>query len=398
MPRRGVGGAGAAPGVAGPVTSDALVVLTRLAGRADHPGEPLRFRAPLPAGSGLIRCAAHAMAREAVLLRASVPGRPRTAAYRLPVPLLGNGLRSRTRAVLAHGAVVYAVAPPGSRLLDRIAAEAGQAACGIPRPGSGGAVSVRSRDLDGRPRLLRVGLPGHFNDPARAAEGLRRAATASSPYIPRITEQGCTLGLSWTVEERLPGRRPPRLTSVLFTDAAAFCANLPPSGAPARPGDGARALADWFPDRAGGLGRLARVLDATLGDLPGVVRHGDLWTGNLLALDGRLTGVVDWDAWSEDGVPALDLVHLIATEERLRLRRPIGAVYAQMPWRRPEVRALLGQWWPALDRNLARVDALGTAWWSTQLATDIARTPALASNPRWVADNIHAVLDPNAAS
>ena len=375
-------------------TDPGVAVLTRLVGPPEGPGEPLWLRSPLAAGSGIFRVAAHAAVREAALLGAALPGRGPTSVYRLPVQLLRIGLRSRARALLAHGAAVYPVAPPGGRLLDRLAYDAGLAVCGVPRPGGGGVVSVRGRDADGRWRLLRVGPPGGFNDPARAAEGLRRAAVARSPFIPRSLAEGVTHGLSWTVEEMLAGQRPPRLTAVLLADAAAFCANLPPSGAPARPGAGARALAGWFPDRAGGLSRLARVLDDTLGDLPGVVRHGDLWSGNLLARGGRLTGVVDWDAWAEDGVPALDLVHLVATEERLRLRRPIGAVYAKMPWRRPEVRALLGQWWPALDRNLARVDALGTAWWSSQLASDIARTPALAHNPRWVSDNIHAVLDP----
>ena len=44
--------------------------------------------------------------------------------------------------------------------------------------------------------------------------------------------------------------------------------------------------------------------------LGSVTVHGDYWLNNLLALDDRLTGVVDWDRARRDGCPAFDALHL----------------------------------------------------------------------------------------
>jgi aminoglycoside phosphotransferase len=74
----------------------------------------------------------------------------------------------------------------------------------------------------------------------------------------------------------------------------------------------ARRLADRFPDDV----ELERDLDrldgiyALLGNetVPRTAVHGDLWLGNVLLVDGRVSGVVDWEDGAVRGEPVRDLV------------------------------------------------------------------------------------------
>jgi aminoglycoside phosphotransferase (APT) family kinase protein len=123
------------------------------------------------------------------------------------------------------------------------------------------------------------------------------------------------------------------------------------------------------------------------------MRHGDLWSGNLLVEGGGLSGMLDWDAWHPAGAPGADLFHLAATEVGLRNRRPMGRMAHGRVWRQEEF-----DWTDSYFRALGlnpdpnQLDAIGTAWWAGQAANSVRRDPDLAVDARWVSDNVEAVL------
>jgi aminoglycoside phosphotransferase (APT) family kinase protein len=124
------------------------------------------------------------------------------------------------------------------------------------------------------------------------------------------------------------------------------------------------------------------------------MRHGDLWSGNLLVADGRLTGVVDWDAWHPSAVPGTDLLHLIATEEVLRTRSCLGDVWRQQPWESPAFALAARDYWQALGVRPSRqvLEAVGAAWWAGQVAHSIVMDAHLTHDGDWTERNVHAVL------
>jgi O-antigen/teichoic acid export membrane protein/aminoglycoside phosphotransferase len=55
--------------------------------------------------------------------------------------------------------------------------------------------------------------------------------------------------------------------------------------------------------------------------------HGDYWLGNLLIGDGaEITGAVDWGGLDRDGLPDLDIMHLLLTTRSLRRSTELGTV------------------------------------------------------------------------
>jgi hypothetical protein len=121
-----------------------------------------------------------------------------------------------------------------------------------------------------------------------------------------------------------------------------------------------------------------------------MLRHGDLWHGNLLIDRGKLSGVVDWDAWRSDGVPGTDVLHLLGTAERRRRSMAFGTYWASRPWRTPSCRTPLCHLLELLDLPVDddTVDTIAAAWWLGQVAADLARDPSLATRRPWIEDNI----------
>jgi aminoglycoside phosphotransferase (APT) family kinase protein len=131
------------------------------------------------------------------------------------------------------------------------------------------------------------------------------------------------------------------------------------------------------------------------GAVPSVLRHGDLWAGNLLIRRGRLTGIVDWDAWHPSALPGLDLLHLMATREERRARAGLGHVWLKQPWMSGRFRSVTVDYWGSMrivpnDRFL---HVLGLAWWASYVAATIHRLPHLADDVRWAESNVERVLE-----
>jgi hypothetical protein len=146
-------------------------------------------------------------------------------------------------------------------------------------------------------------------------------------------------------------------------------------------------LATLLPDRADVLREVAHSLRGALRGLPSVLRHGDLWIGNLLVDAGRLSGVVDWDAWDPGAVPGADLLHLHATSRRIAERCELGDVWMGRPWRDAAYRSLL-------DPTAASIpeDVLAIAWWAGEVRGTVSRHPTRAVDEGWLAVNVDAVL------
>jgi aminoglycoside phosphotransferase (APT) family kinase protein len=128
--------------------------------------------------------------------------------------------------------------------------------------------------------------------------------------------------------------------------------------------------------------------------VPDLGVHGDLWAGNVLTTGAALTGVVDWDSYRSSPVPGIDLMHLVATDERLRHRRSMGAELLSRPWRREPLRAHGAAYFARLgvDADVDRWTAVGVAWWAGQLLDSLSRSPELADDEGWLATNVDGVL------
>ena len=356
-----------------------------------------------PEGSVPLAAAARRAAlREASLrtLTRRLPAGVRVAAvHRLPPRGLGGSrLRGSARAAVRGGALVELVSGSETpRVLDAVLEAASvRSAGGRFHAGAGGAMVVRGLLPDGSPAVLRVARAGAPGDPATAAETLEWLARERVPLIPRLHAHGTTAGASWAAERALPGRRPPRASASLMRQVADVCASFPRSERPpeATAAD-LSAVAAVLPDRAGALDALASELAGTLGALPSVLRHGDLWAGNLLVdRAGSLTGLVDWDAAHPSAVPGADLLQLVATELRRGAHLALGPAFLTRPWRSAEYEAASAAYWPALGISLDDdvLDAVGVAWWATEVHGTLARLPHRAADEAWIETNVDRVL------
>jgi hypothetical protein len=69
--------------------------------------------------------------------------------------------------------------------------------------------------------------------------------------------------------------------------------------------------------------------------LPSVPLHGDYWLSNTMldAAGSRLVGIIDWEWFSADGLPALDAVHLLVVSYASHRGHHVGDVTPSI-WRR----------------------------------------------------------------
>lgn len=355
-------------------------------------------RGPFPWDRPAPAAARVALRREAGLsLLRTRPPAPFTvrAVHRVPAPQIGAGLvLPRLRAFLRSGALVELFSGDApTRAIDAAARAAGSVEpLRRLRPAVGGSWLARTSDGSGTDFVLRVARDGGPADPQRAALALERLADAGSPVVPKLLRRGRGAGTSWSAETALPGRRPARLSSSLARDAAGFCATLPRTeGPPVTPVIELRSLAGRFSRWQRELSGLADRVETAAASLRAVVRHGDFWAGNLLASRSRLSGVLDWDAWAEDGLPGTDLLHLVALDLASRRRVGLGRVAGHRPWRSREFETLAGPYWAKLEVR-PDLDAVGAAWWAGHVAATLARLPHLAGHAGWITANVDQVV------
>ena len=354
-------------------------------------------RSALPSGSPLRPAVASAIHREVGLARTRIrppDGFRMRAVYRLGPVRAGTGTirRAIRRAVFGGAALELTRNRDAERVIDRVLSDAGLRTASLLRPSSGGAGTLRGRDSRGRPVVVRVAPTGTPADPGGAAQALRTLGAAALPHVPRLLEEGITLGISWTVETALPGRRPDRLTNALASETVALLTTVPRGeGPPTSLAEDLAEIGRSVDSRSSGLVPLVAAFGEP--DLPAVLRHGDLWAGNLLHRAGRLTGIVDWDAWHPRGVPGADLLELYASAERLRARRPLGIVWAEQPWRDPAFSELSGAYAERLELQPDDWDVVAVAWWAAKVAGTLRRLPTRGEDERWLAEVVDPVLE-----
>jgi hypothetical protein len=359
-------------------------------GRTPEGSAPL---ASVARSAGLREVSLHTMRRR-------LPARLQVVAvHRLPPRQLGMGrLRGTVRAALRGGALVeLCSAAPGARVLDAVADAAGVRLVGRRfHAGAGGALLLRGLLADGSGAVLRVARAGSLGDPAPLGDTLEDLERDRVPFTPRLHARGNTAGASWLAEAALPGRRPTRASGSLVREVADLCTSFPRSDQPptATAAD-LSAAAAALPDRAEAIGRLSADVSGALRVLPSVLRHGDLWAGNLLVdRRGRLSGLVDWDAAHRAAVPGTDLLQLVATEFRRKAHRALGPAFLARPWRLPEFGEATARYWSAvgLDPDDDLLGLIGIAWWATEVHGTLARLPHRATDERWVETNVDPVL------
>jgi len=137
------------------------------------------------------------------------------------------------------------------------------------------------------------------------------------------------------------------------------------------------------------LGRVAAVHQRLrLNRVPRTAVHGDFWFGNVLLTDGRVSGVVDWEAAATSGEPVRDLVrfanmYALYLDRRARGRRVAGhRGLCAGTWGAGLEYAICGAgWFPTLYRTfladgLRRLGAAPESWRDAALA-GIAEVAAL---------------------
>ena len=354
-------------------------------------------RPPLPSGAGVTGARRFAGDRRRALsrLRRRPPGGLRVvdAVWWSPPEIKRSRFKKTLKDALAAGALIT-LSRSGrfERSLDAAWNDAGFAdRAPAPRPSSGGSLRIEP-DEGSTQVIFRAGPVDTPADPRATGGALELLERAGLDLVPRATAAGAVAGTGWLLETRLQGRRPPKLTTELVRATVALCAGLPRGPGPSLAFEEDEAtIVKHLPDAREGLETLLQPHRSIVSRMPSVLRHGDLWAGNLLEDAGSLSGVVDWDAWHPSAVIGADLVHLLGAEGGGNL----GERYLQRPWRRGSFLTASEQYWERMGVEPVDevLDGAGAAWWAGQVAANLERLPHLAKDRTWLRANVHTVLE-----
>ena len=352
-------------------------------------------RPPARSGRGLGPVLRNVAGREIARRRLrSVSGRVREIHELPPADVGARGPRARLRGWALAGLAVE-LRPPDDRRphrLDVVLGVAGARRAGPLHAGSGGGVTVPVRTDDGD-AMARAGTAGTAGDPEREVAALRRLAELER--IPTLHAHGQHHDVSWCLQQRLPGQRPATVTPQLVRDVTDTLERLPRTGTRATAHeDDLRDIGSLLPDLHDQLETLRAPMGIVADDVPAVTRHGDLWRGNLLVVGGRLSGVLDWDAWAEAALPGTDLLQLLATEVRHGEGTTLAGLVARRVWLRPAIGDALRGHLRRLGAPLTddALEAIASAWWVAEVAGTLRRRPELGADPVWRRSNVDGPL------
>jgi len=260
--------------------------------------------------------------------------------------------------------------------------------------------------LDGG--LLRVAVGpsrGQLERQAAAQATLRetRLPTPAVELIAWVEATGRTGLAEWSLERRLPGEAPrPAFSDQLFADCVDFLVLLYGAGATAEPartaGVTAETAAGFLPQaEARAIVSLGSRLEPALADLPRGFGHGDFFRGNLLVENGRLVGVVDWDASGPGRLPLLDLLHLRHTNEQRPADLDWGPTLVEhlLPWARAGGDEPTREYCrrAGIEPLPERLEALVAAYWLDRVAYQLSTYADRAVRRLWLERNVAHVLE-----
>lgn len=205
----------------------------------------------------------------------------------------------------------------------------------------------------------------------------------------------------WSLEPKIPGKRPRTLGPELLADCVDFLVALKGLGPNSDAGSMsvcAQLVASFRPDRdAVELLALGTRLDDKLAEVPRVFGHGDFFLGNLLAEGGRLTGVIDWDAGGPGRLPLLDLIHLRHTARHVVPDEEWGPSLIQhlLPWARSGGDEVTHAYCRRIGFELddEALEAFALAYWLDRSSYVLRMLPQQRARKRWLLQNVGLVLD-----
>ena len=138
-----------------------------------------------------------------------------------------------------------------------------------------------------------------------------------------------------------------------------------------------------------------RALDDALSDVPRGFGHGDYSMGNLLVVDDRLVGVVDWDSAGPDRLALLDAIHLAFTSGHRPTDTDWGPklVSELIPWARAGGDDLTNEYCRevGLERDPELLELLVVAYWLDRAASQLRTHAERWEDGDWVRLNIESV-------
>ena len=257
--------------------------------------------------------------------------------------------------------------------------------------------------------VLRVAVGPAAQRIEEQVETLRHLARTNPPptiseRIPWTLASGRTGLAVWSVERALPGAQAqPTLPPSLEQDCIDFLVALHALDAGVDPGLHLEEQAEIVAGLSDATGAddvrdLTRRFAAETRGLPRGFGHGDFWNGNVLALNGGLTGVVDWPGGGPGRLPLLDLLHLKISAVRELTGKDLGEtiVTELLPAGRLAedvlVRAYLER--IGLSAGESQLEALVGAYWLQAVAHEVVdpdRDPIHAGDRNWRQVNVDSV-------
>jgi hypothetical protein len=298
---------------------------------------------------------------------------------------------------------------PGPTVLDRAVADAERRTglrLEIVRPlVSSGTLVVM---LEGHVLRVAVGSASQLiEQQANALAALRglNPVQAVLSRVPELLATG-TAGLAdWSLEQRLPGVKPPWVLTPRLLDASIEflvalhqlasheCDGFVPARLKRLTASPPAALPSAVLDA---LGDLAADIEEETGRLPRAFFHGDFSTQNLLVRDDELVGVVDWAQADPAGLPLLDVMNLEllnATQPAVYEWGPSIASYL-LPLARRGGSDPMQRYAHAIgiDCSARQLECLVLAYWLDRVSHQLATYVDRSIDPLWLERSITSVL------